>query len=126
MSTPVSVSKFEVKSHEEPDELRTPNKTRVEVVRLEGFTLGRLVFEPGWRWSECVKPVVKTDTCMNSHVGYAVSGRLAVVAKDGSKKSIGPGDSYTIPPGHDAWVEGNDRFVCIEVMSAEQYATPPK
>jgi len=121
MST-VSVSKFEVKSHDNADELRTPDKTRVELVRLEGFTLGRFVFQPGWRWSGCIKPVVKTESCQNSHVGYAVSGRLTVVAKDGSQKRISPGDSYTIPPGHDAWVEGNEPFVCIEVISAEQYA----
>jgi mannose-6-phosphate isomerase-like protein (cupin superfamily) len=121
MSNPVSVSKFEVKSHEKADEVRTPNKTRVEVVRLEGFTLGRFIFQPGWRWSECIKPVVKTESCQNSHVGYAVSGRLTV-ASAGAKKTIGPGESYTIPPGHDAWVEGNEPFVCIEVMSAEQYA----
>jgi mannose-6-phosphate isomerase-like protein (cupin superfamily) len=126
MSTPVTVSTFEVKSHDKPDEVRTPNKTRVEVVRLEGFTLGRFIFEPGWRWSECIKPVVKTDACMNSHVGYAVSGRITVVAKDGAKKTIGPGEAYTIPQGHDAWVEGSERFVGIEIMSAEQYAKPPK
>jgi quercetin dioxygenase-like cupin family protein len=123
MSIPVSVSKFEVKSHDKADELRTPNKTRVEVVRLDGYTMGRFIFEPGWRWSECIKPVVKTDSCQNSHVGFAVSGRLTVAAKDG-KKTISPGDSYTIPPGHDAWVEGNEPFVCVEVMSAEQYAKP--
>lgn len=124
MSTPVSVSKFEVKSHEKPDELRTPNKTRVEVVRLDGFTVARFIFEPGWRWSECIKPVVNTSSCQNSHVGYAVSGRLTVTATDGTKKNIGPGESYTIPPGHDAWVEGNEPFVCIEVISAEQFAKP--
>ena len=123
MST-VSVSKFEVKSHDKPDEVRTPDKTRVEVVRLQGFTLGRFILAPGWRWSECIKPVVKTDSCQNSHVGYAVSGRLTVVGKDGAKNGIGPGASYTIPPGHDAWVEGNEPFVCIEVMSAEQFAKP--
>jgi quercetin dioxygenase-like cupin family protein len=122
MSNPVRVTKFEAKSHDKPDEVRTPQKTRVEVVRLEGFTLGRFIFEPGWRWSECVKPVVKTDQCMNSHVGYVVSGRITVVLGDGSKKTLGPGESYTIPPGHDAWVEGSERFVGIEVMSAEQYA----
>ena len=121
MST-VSVSKFEVKSHAEPDEVRTPEKTRIELVRLEGFTLGRFTFQPGWRWSECIKPVVKTHSCQNSHVGYAVSGRLTVVSEEGSTKSIGPGQSYTIPPGHDAWVEGNDPFVCLEVMSAEHFA----
>jgi hypothetical protein len=120
----VNVTKLEAKSHDAPDEVRTPNKTRVEVVRLEGFTLGRFSFEPGWRWSECIKAVVKTDSCQNSHVGYALSGRLMVAGKDGSQLSISSGDSYTIPPGHDAWVEGNEPFICIEVMSAEHYAKP--
>jgi mannose-6-phosphate isomerase-like protein (cupin superfamily) len=124
MSTPVNVTKFEVKSHDQADEVRTPNKTRVEVVRLEGYTLGRFTLQPAWRWSECIKPVVHTESCQNSHIGYAVSGRLTVVVKDGTKKSIGPGQAYTIPPGHDAWVEGNEPFVCLEVLSAEQYAKP--
>jgi quercetin dioxygenase-like cupin family protein len=124
MSNAVAVAKFEVKSHEKADEVRTPNKTRVEVVRLEGYALGRFTFQPGWRWSECIRPVVKTESCQNSHVGYAISGRLTVATQDGTRKAIGPGDSYTIPPGHDAWVEGNDPFVCIEVLSAEQYAKP--
>jgi len=124
MATPVVVSKFETKSHSSPDEVRSPDKTRVEVVRLEGFTLGRFNFEPGWRWSKCIKPVVKTDSCQVSHVGYAVSGRLTVQMKDGTQKTISAGESYTIPPGHDAWVEGNEPFVGIEVMSAEQYAKP--
>ena len=122
--TPVTVTKFETKSHDSPDEVRAPNKTRVEVVRLPGYTLGRLIFEPGWRWSECIKPVVGTDSCQVSHVGYAVSGRLTVKLNDGAQKIFEPGMSYTIPPGHDAWVEGNERFVCIEVMSAEQFAKP--
>ena len=80
--------------------------------------------EPGWRWSDCIKPVVKTDQCQLSHVGYAISGRLTVRLKDGTNKTIGAGESYTIPPGHDAWVEGNERFVGIEVMTADQYAKP--
>jgi quercetin dioxygenase-like cupin family protein len=124
MANPVSVTKLEAKSHNTPDELRTPNKTRVEVIRLEGFTIGRFCFEPGWRWSECVKPVVKTDLCQVSHVGHVVSGRLTVRMKDGTQRTVGAGESYTIPPGHDAWVEGNERVVAIEVMSAEQYAKP--
>lgn len=124
MSTPVSVKKFEVKSHESPDELRAPDKTRVEVVKLEGYTIGRFIFQPGWRWSECVKPVVKTESCQASHVGYAVAGSLRVRMADGSEKTIGAGESYTIPPGHDAWVEGKEAYVGIEVMSAEQYAKP--
>lgn len=120
----MNVTKFEFKSHDSPDEVRAPDKTRVEVVRLAGFTLGRLNMEPGWRWSECVKPVVKTDSCQVSHVGYVVSGALTVRLNDGTQKTLTKGASYTIPPGHDAWVEGDERFVCIEVMSAEQYAKP--
>jgi hypothetical protein len=125
MSTPVAVSRFEVKSHDTPDETRAPSKTRIEVVRLEGYTLARFNFEPGWRWSECIKPVVGTDSCQASHVGYAVSGQLIVRLNDGTEQTISPGQSYTIPPGHDAWVEGAEPFVAIEVMSAEQFAKPP-
>lgn len=122
MGAPVTVTKFEVKSHASPDEVRAPAKTRIEVVQLEGFTIGRFNFEPGWRWSECIKPVVKTDHCLASHVGYAVSGRLTVQMKDGTEKTISAGDSYTIPPGHEAWVEGDQPFVALEVMSADTYA----
>ena len=84
MATPVAVSNFESKSHSSPDEVRTPDKTRVEIVRLKGFTIGRFTFEPGWRWSNCIKPVVKTHVCQLSHVGYAVSGRLIVRLEDGN------------------------------------------
>ena len=124
MLAPVSIETFEVKSHQSPDEVRTPAKTRVEVVRMEALTMGRFKFEPGWRWSECIKPVVKTDSCRNSHVGYAVSGRITIRMNDGTQKTISAGQSFTIPPGHDAWVEGNEPFVAIEIMSAEQYAKP--
>ncbi len=117
MSTPVAVSRFEVKSHDAPDETRAPDKTRIEVVRLEGYTLARFNFQPGWRWSECIKPVAGTASCQASHVGYAVSGRLVVRLDDGTERSIAPGQSYTIPPGHDAWVEGEEPFVALEFES---------
>jgi quercetin dioxygenase-like cupin family protein len=119
---PVSIKKFEIKSHESPDEVRQPEKTKVEIVRMEGFTLGRIKMNPGWRWSECIKPIVHTESCQLSHVGYAVSGNLTVRLNDGTEKSIKGGESYTIPPGHDAWVEGSESFVGIEIMSAEQFA----
>lgn len=122
MQRPIEAKTLEVKSHDHPDELRNPAKTRVEVVRLDGHTLGRFQFQPGWRWSECVKPVVKTDLCQVSHVGHVMQGKLTVQLKDGSKKTISAGESYTIPAGHDAWVEGSESFVALEVMSAEEYA----
>lgn len=124
MTTPVSVTSFQVKSHSSPDEVRAPDKTRVEVVHLEGYTIGRFTFQPGWRWAECIKPVVKTEQCQVSHVGHAVSGQLKVRMKDGAEKTIAAGESYTIPPGHDAWVEGDQPFVAIEVLSADVYAKP--
>lgn len=123
METPV-VNKLQAKSHDTPDEVRAPNKTRVEVVRLEGFTIGRLNMEPGWRWSECVKPVVGTDSCQVSHVGYMVAGQITVRLDDGTEQTISAGQSYTIPPGHDAWVEGDETAVGLEVLSAEQFAKP--
>jgi quercetin dioxygenase-like cupin family protein len=118
------VTKLDVRSMDEPDERRTPPKTNVDVVRLEGYTLGRFTFQPGWRWSECVKPVAGTDTCQVNHLGYAVSGRLTVRLDDGTQKSVEGGQSYAIPAGHEAWVEGDRPFVSVEVMSAEEYARP--
>jgi mannose-6-phosphate isomerase-like protein (cupin superfamily) len=124
MATPVTVTKLQVKSHSAADEVRTPEKSRVEVVHLEGFTIGRFTLESGWRWSTCIKPIVKTESCQLSHVGFAVSGQLTIRLKDGTEKTINAGDSYTIPPGHEAWVEGSRPFVGIEVLSADQYARP--
>ena len=122
----IAVTKLATKSHTSPDETRTPDKTRVEIVHLEGFTLGRFTFQPGWKWSQCIKPLVKTDHCQLSHVGYAISGKLTVRIKDGTSKTITPGESYAIPPGHDAWVQGNEPFVAVEVLSAEAYAKAGK
>lgn len=122
MSTPVSVKGFAQRSHDTPHERRTPPKTQVDVVRLEGFTLGRLTFEPGWRWSNDIKPVAGTESCQVSHVGYIVSGQLGLRLPDGSEAFVQPGESYTIPPGHDGWVVGDEPLVCIEVLSAEQFA----
>jgi mannose-6-phosphate isomerase-like protein (cupin superfamily) len=122
--TAVNVTKLESRSHDSPDEVRSPAKTRVEIVRLPGYSLARMNMQPGWSWSECVKPVVKTDSCQVSHVGYVVSGSITIKLNDGTQKTFSQGMSYTIPPGHDAWVEGKTPFQCIEVLSAEQYAKP--
>jgi hypothetical protein len=106
------------------DETRTPDKTRVDVVHMGGTTAARLAFEPGWSWSDCVKPVVGTDSCELRHVGVVQSGRMAVRHEDGTEVEIGPGQAYVIEPGHDAWVVGDERFVALEFesRSAEVYA----
>ena len=122
MNPAMPVQSFDVKSHDAPDERRTPAKTQVDIVRLEGYTLGRFTFQPGWRWAECIKPVVGTDHCQVAHVGYAVSGRIVIELPDGRNEEIMGGQSYTIPPGHEAHVVGSEPFVAIEVMSADQFA----
>ncbi len=110
------------KSFDNPDETRAPDKTRVEVVRLDDVTVARLTLQPGWRWSECVKPVAGTDSCQARHVGALISGRIHVVHNDGSEAEVEPGDAYVIEPGHDAWVVGDDAAVGFEFESAETYA----
>ena len=114
------------KSFDEADEVRTPAKTRVEVVQLGNEKAARFTMEPGWRWSECVKPVAGTDSCQARHVGVVSSGRLAISHDDGTELEIGPGEAYIIEPGHDAWVVGDDGFVGYEFESpsAEMYAKP--
>jgi hypothetical protein len=112
------------KSFDAPDETRSPDKTKVEVVRLGSTTAARVTFQPGWRWSECVKPVVGTDSCQARHVGVVVSGSLHVVHDDGSEADVGPGWAYVIEPGHDAWVVGDEAVVGFEFESAETYAKP--
>lgn len=78
--------------------------------------------EPGWKWSECIKPVVKTDSCQAEHLGTVISGRLRVVHNDGTQVDVSAGDAYFIAPGHDAWVLGDEQFVGIEFKSAATYA----
>jgi hypothetical protein len=112
---------IETKSFDTPDETRTPPNTRVEVVHLGAETAARFTFQPGWRWSESIKPVAKTDSCQARHVGAIVSGRLRVVHTDGSEGNAGPGDAYVIEPGHDAWVVGEEPVVAFEFESAETY-----
>jgi hypothetical protein len=107
-----------------PDESRTPEKTRVDLVRVGNTTIGRFVFQPGWRWSECIKPVVGTDSCQARHVGIVQSGAMHVVHDDGTEVDFTAGDAYVIEPGHDAWITGDDQFVAYEFesRSAEEYA----
>jgi len=116
------MSGIESKSFDRPDEVRAPDKTKVDVVNIGGTEVGRFTFQPGWRWSECIKPVAKTDSCQNDHVGFLQAGRMHVVHNDGTELEIAPGEAYRIAPGHDAWVVGNEPVVAYEFKSAATYA----
>ena len=113
------------KSFNAPDESRTPERTQVDVVALGDASAARLTLQPGWRWSECIKPVVGTDSCQARHIGAGVSGQLHVVHDDGTEIDIVSGDAYVLEPGHDAWVVGDEPFVGYEFESraANTYAT---
>jgi len=112
----------EINDFSTPDEVRSPERTTVELVKLGGGEIGRFTFAPGWRWSECIKPVVGTESCQVEHVGYVVSGRLHVEHDDGTAGDIVPGVVYRIAAGHDAWVLDDDPVVVIEFQGAATYA----
>ena len=107
-----------------PDETRMPDKTKIELVRLGETSAARMRLEPGWKWSECIKPVVGGERCQVRHVGLLQSGTMRVVHDDGTEQAIGPGQAYTIDPGHDAWVVGDEPVVGFEFESraAEEFA----
>ena len=114
----------EVRGFDSPDETRTPDKTKVDIVRLGGATVGRMRLEPGWRWSECIKPIVGGERCQLHHIGFLQSGRMAVRHDDGTEQEISAGQAYEIAPGHDAWVVGDEPVMGLEFESktAEEYA----
>jgi hypothetical protein len=112
----------ETRDFSAPDETRTPDKTQVEIVNLADGQIGRYTFQPGWRWSECIKPVAGTDSCRVDHIGYVISGRLHVVHEDGSETDLRAGEVYRIAPGHDAWVVGDQPAVTVEFQGAATFA----
>ena len=113
------------KSFQTPDQVRQFAHGRVEVIELDETAIGRIVYEPGWRWSTEVRPLVGTASCQVRHLGVVTSGRLHLQLDDGSDLEIGPGDAYEIPPGHDGWVVGDETFVTTEFASARTYGAPP-
>lgn len=113
------------RSFDGTDQVRRFEHGRLELVQLDETTVGRFVFESGWRWSRDVAPIVGTRTCQNRHVGYVLSGILHVMMDDGTEVDIGAGDAYEIPPGHDAWVVGDDGWESVEFTSARVFAESP-
>ena len=120
------MARLEVKSLDAPDERRPfAAKGQAEVVNLGGMAVGRGVFEPGWRWSEHVKPLAQTASCQAAHFGYVLSGRMRIKMDDGTEKELAPGDAFVAEPGHDAWTVGREACVLVDFgASVGQYARP--
>lgn len=110
------------KSFDQPDEVREFPKGRAEILEIGGGSVGRFVFQPGWRWSNDVRPLAGTSSCEVQHFQYHVSGRLAILNDDGSELVAGPGDVTSLPSGHDAWVVGDEPVVVIDFHGASSYA----
>jgi quercetin dioxygenase-like cupin family protein len=108
---------LKAKSLDSPDETRSFDNGKMDIVSVDEVTAGRVTLEPGWRWSEAIKPIAGTDSCEVQHTGYVISGRMHVVMDDGSEQEIGPGDVYVIRPGHDAWVIGDEMYVGVDFSS---------
>ncbi|MFI6445661.1 cupin domain-containing protein [Kitasatospora sp. NPDC050543] len=112
------------KSLDTPEEVRPfeQDAGKVELVNLDAGAVGRGTFEPGWKWSKHIKPIAGTDSCQASHMGYVISGRMHIVMDDGESAEFGPGDFMICPPGHDAWVVGDEACVVIDWQGFADYA----
>ena len=113
-------------SFKSPDETRSfKAHGHLDVLKFgDGATIGRGVFEPGWKWSNDVKPIAGTTSCQSSHAGYCVSGRMTIKMDGGDQFTVGAGEAFHVPPGHDAWTEGKEACVMIDVTGVKDYAKP--
>jgi quercetin dioxygenase-like cupin family protein len=111
-----------IKKLSSPDEVRTFEMGKFELVKIGGLILGRATYEPGWRWSVHVGPVAGTASCQVSHVGLVLQGRAMVRMDDGAELELQPGDAFAIPPGHDSWVLGEETYVSLHFLGTESYA----
>ena len=116
------MEKAEVLSFGKPDEVREFPKGRLELIKIGGATVGRAVFEPGWKWSNSIQPIVKTKSCEAAHFQYHVSGILMVVMDDGTKFECRPGDVSLLPSGHDAWVIGDEPAIVVDFQGMVDYS----
>ena len=112
----------EHRTYSEPDEVREFPHGKVEILKVGGAEIGRLTLQPGWRWSNDVKPIAGTDLCEAPHMQYHVSGRVHVVMADGTEFEAGPGDITSLPQGHNAWVVGDEPAVVVDWYGASNYA----
>jgi hypothetical protein len=112
----------ELRSFGKPDEVREFPQGRVELIQIGGATIGRAVFEPGWRWATSVQPLAKTKSCEAPHFQYHVAGVLRVKMDDGTELDCRPGDVSLLPSGHDAWTVGNEPAVVVDFQGMLDYA----
>ena len=116
------MKKMEAKSLNTPEEVRTFDKGKLELIKIGGAIIGRATFQPGWKWSESVKPLVKTKSCEAPHFQYHVSGTLRIRMDDGTEVECKTGDVSFLPMGHDAWVVGNEPVVVVDFQGMVDYA----
>lgn len=117
-----NLAKAETKNFNQPDEVREFPKGRLELVHIGGATIGRGIFEPGWRWSTSVQPIAKTHSCEAAHFQYHVAGIVHVVMDDGTELDCKPGDISLLPSGHDAWVVGDEEAIVVDFQGMVDYA----
>jgi hypothetical protein len=115
-------NRMQKKSINSPEETRSFDKGKIEIAKVADTNIARAYFEPGWSWEKCVKPIVKTNSCEIAHTSYTISGRIRVRMDDGSEEEFGPGDVGYVPPGHNAWVVGDEPFIAIDFTGMEKYA----
>lgn len=118
--------KVRIKNFQQADEVRQFEKGKLEIVKIGDVDIGKFTLEPGWRWSKHIKPVVQTDWCEVEHFQYLLSGHLRIMTTDGEESDIAPGEVLFLPPGHDAWVSGDETVVLIDWMGAVNYAKKAK
>ena len=111
-----------LKRFEQSDEVRTFEKGKFEIVRIGGMTIGRATYEPGWKWSLHVGQATGASSCSVEHVGLVVSGRATAAMDSGTITEMRPGDVFYIAPGHDSWVVGDEPYVSLHFLGADDYA----
>jgi hypothetical protein len=118
----IAVLEVTLKQFEKPDEVRVFDKGKFEVVHIGGMTIGRASYEPGWKWSQHVAPIAGAPRCVIEHVGMVVSGRAMAAFEDGTEIEMVPGHLFYIPPiPHDSWVIGDEPYVSLHFLGADNY-----
>ena len=116
------ITKIQKKSMKSPDQTRSFEKGKVEIAEIGDTSIERIHLEPGWSWEKCVKPIAKTESYQAPHTQYVISGRMRLKMDDGSEEEFGPGDVGYLPPGHNAWIIGNEPFVAVDFTGMKEYA----